>query len=43
MAHTLDEMLRQDYTYVMRWSIRKDLKVMLRTIPVVFGRHHENL
>jgi exopolysaccharide biosynthesis polyprenyl glycosylphosphotransferase len=33
----LDEMARIDYMYVSNWSLWLDLKILLRTIPHVFG------
>jgi exopolysaccharide biosynthesis polyprenyl glycosylphosphotransferase len=33
----LDEMVKIDYLYVANWSLWNDLKIMLRTVPVVFG------
>jgi exopolysaccharide biosynthesis polyprenyl glycosylphosphotransferase len=33
-----DEMVKLDYVYVTTWSLRQDLQILLRTIPVVFGR-----
>jgi exopolysaccharide biosynthesis polyprenyl glycosylphosphotransferase len=33
----LDEMARIDYLYVSNWSIWLDLKILLRTIPHMFG------
>jgi lipopolysaccharide/colanic/teichoic acid biosynthesis glycosyltransferase len=33
-----DEMVKLDYLYVTTWSLRKDLQLMLRTIPVMFRR-----
>jgi exopolysaccharide biosynthesis polyprenyl glycosylphosphotransferase len=32
-----DEMVRLDYVYVNTWSLWNDLRLMARTIPVVFG------
>jgi exopolysaccharide biosynthesis polyprenyl glycosylphosphotransferase len=34
----LEEMSRIDYLYVTNWSLWLDVKIMLRTIPHVFGR-----
>ena len=31
-----DEMVKLDYLYVTGWSLFNDLKLVLRTIPVVF-------
>ena len=33
----LDEMVKIDYLYVANWSLWNDLKILLRTVPVVFG------
>jgi lipopolysaccharide/colanic/teichoic acid biosynthesis glycosyltransferase len=33
-----DERMRLDVEYVERWSLRLDLSILLRTIPVVFSR-----
>jgi exopolysaccharide biosynthesis polyprenyl glycosylphosphotransferase len=33
-----DEMVKLDYLYVTTWSLRKDLQLLLRTIPVMFRR-----
>jgi exopolysaccharide biosynthesis polyprenyl glycosylphosphotransferase len=33
----LDEMVKLDYLYVAHWSLWNDVKLMLRTVPVVFG------
>lgn len=35
----LGEMLRIDYLYVTNWSLWLDIKIMLRTIPYMLGRH----
>jgi lipopolysaccharide/colanic/teichoic acid biosynthesis glycosyltransferase len=34
----LEEMSRIDYLYVTNWSLWLDVKIMLRTVPYVFGR-----
>jgi exopolysaccharide biosynthesis polyprenyl glycosylphosphotransferase len=34
----LQEMVAIDYLYVANWSLWVDLKIMLRTVPFVFGR-----
>ncbi len=34
----LDEMVKLDYTYVTHWSLWLDTKILLRTVPFVFGR-----
>jgi exopolysaccharide biosynthesis polyprenyl glycosylphosphotransferase len=34
----LDEMVKLDYLYIANWSIWGDLKLMLRTVPVVLNR-----
>ena len=33
------EMVKLDYHYVADWSLWNDLKLLIRTVPVVFGRH----
>jgi exopolysaccharide biosynthesis polyprenyl glycosylphosphotransferase len=33
-----EEMVKLDYLYVTGWSLFNDLKLILRTVPVVFGR-----
>jgi len=33
-----EEMVKLDYLYVTNWSLRRDFGLMLRTIPVAFGR-----
>lgn len=33
-----DEMVKLDYMYVTGWSLRTDLELIARTIPVAFGR-----
>lgn len=33
-----EEMVKLDYMYVTGWSLRTDLELIARTIPVVFGR-----
>lgn len=35
---TFEEMLRLDYLYAARWTLRLDLKILLRTVPAVL-RH----
>jgi len=35
----LTEMVAIDYLYVANWSLWKDIKIMLRTVPHVLGRH----
>ncbi|PKQ14947.1 MAG: UDP-phosphate galactose phosphotransferase [Actinobacteria bacterium HGW-Actinobacteria-7] len=35
---TFDEMVALDIEYAERWSLGLDLKILVRTIPVVFGR-----
>lgn len=35
----LAEMVAIDYLYVANWTLWKDIKIMLRTIPHVLGRH----
>jgi lipopolysaccharide/colanic/teichoic acid biosynthesis glycosyltransferase len=32
-----EEMVRLDYLYVTGWSVFGDLKLVVRTIPVMFG------
>jgi hypothetical protein len=34
----LQEMVAIDYLYVANWSLWKDVKIMLRTVPYVVGR-----
>ncbi len=34
----LEEMVKLDYLYIANWSLWSDLKLMLRTVPVVFNR-----
>jgi lipopolysaccharide/colanic/teichoic acid biosynthesis glycosyltransferase len=34
----LAEMVAIDYLYVANWSLWKDVKIMLRTVPYVVGR-----
>jgi exopolysaccharide biosynthesis polyprenyl glycosylphosphotransferase len=34
----LNEMVRLDYLYVATWSLWNDIRILLRTIPYVFGR-----
>jgi len=33
-----DEMVKLDYVYVTNWSLWWDIKLLLRTVPIVFGR-----
>jgi lipopolysaccharide/colanic/teichoic acid biosynthesis glycosyltransferase len=33
-----DEMVRLDYVYVTSWSLGHDLRLVLRTLPALFGR-----
>jgi lipopolysaccharide/colanic/teichoic acid biosynthesis glycosyltransferase len=33
-----DEMVRLDYVYVTSWSLGRDLRLVLRTLPALFGR-----
>ena len=33
-----EEMVKLDYMYVTGWSLRTDLELIARTIPVAFGR-----
>lgn len=35
----LAEMVAIDYLYVANWTLWKDIKIMLRTVPHVLGRH----
>ena len=35
----LAEMVAIDYLYVANWTLWKDVKIMLRTVPHVLGRH----
>jgi lipopolysaccharide/colanic/teichoic acid biosynthesis glycosyltransferase len=32
-----EEMVKLDYLYVMNWSLWSDVRLMLRTLPVVIG------
>ena len=34
-----DEMVKLDYLYVTNWSLWWDIKLLLRTIPIVFTRN----
>ena len=34
-----EEMVKLDYLYVTSWSMLNDVKLILRTIPVVFRSH----
>jgi lipopolysaccharide/colanic/teichoic acid biosynthesis glycosyltransferase len=33
-----DEMIKLDYLYVTNWSLWWDMKLLLRTVPIVLGR-----
>ena len=33
-----EEMVKLDYMYVTGWSLKTDLQLIARTIPVAFGR-----
>ena len=33
-----DEMVKLDYIYVTNWSLWWDIKILVQTLPVVFGR-----
>jgi lipopolysaccharide/colanic/teichoic acid biosynthesis glycosyltransferase len=35
-----EEMVKLDYLYVTTWSLMNDLKLVMRTIPVVFRAHN---
>jgi exopolysaccharide biosynthesis polyprenyl glycosylphosphotransferase len=37
-----DEMVKLDYLYVMNWSLWTDVRLILRTLPVVFTRRGAN-
>ena len=37
-----EEMVKLDYLYVMNWSLWEDVRLMLRTLPVVFGGRGAN-
>jgi lipopolysaccharide/colanic/teichoic acid biosynthesis glycosyltransferase len=37
-----EEMVKLDYLYVTTWSLWQDIRLMLRTLPVVLGRHGAN-
>jgi exopolysaccharide biosynthesis polyprenyl glycosylphosphotransferase len=41
-AIPFDEMVKLDYMYVTNWSLWLDLRLMLQTLPVVFGRRGVN-
>ena len=34
-----DEMVKLDYLYVTNWSLWWDIKLLLRTVPIVVGRY----
>ncbi len=36
---TFEEMVALDLDYIQRWSLALDWHILLKTIPVVFGRH----
>jgi lipopolysaccharide/colanic/teichoic acid biosynthesis glycosyltransferase len=37
-----EEMVKLDYLYVMNWSLWEDIRLMLRTLPVVLGGRGAN-
>jgi lipopolysaccharide/colanic/teichoic acid biosynthesis glycosyltransferase len=37
-----EEMVKLDYLYVMNWSLWSDLRLLIRTLPVVFTRRGAN-
>jgi lipopolysaccharide/colanic/teichoic acid biosynthesis glycosyltransferase len=37
-----EEMVKLDYLYVMNWSLWEDVRLMLKTLPVVIGGHGAN-
>jgi len=37
-----EEMVKLDYLYVMNWSLWQDIRLMLRTLPVVIGGRGAN-
>jgi exopolysaccharide biosynthesis polyprenyl glycosylphosphotransferase len=37
-----EEMVKLDYLYVMNWSLWEDVRLMLKTLPVVLGGHGAN-
>jgi exopolysaccharide biosynthesis polyprenyl glycosylphosphotransferase len=41
-AIPFDEMVKLDYLYVTNWSLWGDVRVLLRTVPVVLGRRGSN-
>jgi lipopolysaccharide/colanic/teichoic acid biosynthesis glycosyltransferase len=41
-AIPFEEMVKLDYMYVTNWSLWLDLRVMLQTVPAVFGRRGVN-
>jgi len=38
-AIPFEEMVKLDYLYVAEWSLWNDIKLLIRTLPVVIGRH----
>ena len=41
-AVPFEEMIKLDYLYVTNWSIWRDLRILIRTVPVVLGRRGAN-
>jgi lipopolysaccharide/colanic/teichoic acid biosynthesis glycosyltransferase len=41
-AVPFEEMIQLDYLYVTNWSIWRDLRILIRTVPVVLGRRGAN-
>ncbi len=37
-AIPFDEMVKLDYLYISEWSLWNDLKLLVRTLPVIAGR-----
>ena len=37
-----DEMVKLDYLYVMNWSLWEDVRLMLKTLPIVVGGQGSN-
>ena len=41
-AVPFEEMIKLDYLYVTNWSIWRDMRILIRTVPVVLGRRGAN-
>jgi len=37
-----EEMIKLDYLYVTNWTLWGDVKLVLKTFPIVFARHGAN-